>query len=68
MKSHVISKYSYKVFAKEKARLEKLGTRIDDFDIIIGETAIANNLILVTNNTKHLRRMSNIRLEDWTKL
>ncbi|MEO8209721.1 MAG: type II toxin-antitoxin system VapC family toxin [bacterium] len=54
-------------YAKEKTRLEKAGMKIDDFDLLIGATAIINNLILVTNNTSHLSRIENIKLEDWTK-
>ncbi len=58
---------SLKMYAKEKARLEKKGTPIDSFDILIGATAIVNKLIMVTNNTKHFERFKNIELEDWTK-
>ena len=53
-------------YATERARLEKLGQKLDDFDLLIGATAIANELILVTNNTKHLQRMSVKNIEDWT--
>jgi tRNA(fMet)-specific endonuclease VapC len=41
------------VYAKEKARLRKQGVPLDDFDLLIGATAIAYNLTLVTNNHKH---------------
>lgn len=54
-------------FAKEKARLRKAGTIIDDFDLLIGSTSIAYNLTLVTNNVNHLERIKGIKLEDWTK-
>ncbi|MEM9885944.1 MAG: type II toxin-antitoxin system VapC family toxin [Bacteroidota bacterium] len=54
-------------FSNEKARLRKLGTLIDDFDLLIGSTAIINDFILVTNNTKHFKRLEGIKLEDWTK-
>ena len=47
---------SLKMYAKEKARLEKKGKPIDNFDILIGATAIVNKLIMVTNNTKHFDR------------
>lgn len=53
------------LFANEKARLRKSGRLIDDFDLLIGCTAIANELILVTNNTKHFKRIENLQLEDW---
>ena len=53
-------------YAFEKVRLEKLGNKLDNFDLLIGTTAIVNDLILVTNNTKHLQRMSIKHIEDWT--
>ncbi len=54
-------------YAKEKARLRKEGSLIDDFDLLIGGTAAANKMILVTNNTKHFTRLEKLRVEDWTK-
>jgi tRNA(fMet)-specific endonuclease VapC len=58
---------SLDVYAKEKARLRKFGQPVDDFDLLIGATAIANDLILITNNASHLGRMEGIKIEDWTK-
>jgi tRNA(fMet)-specific endonuclease VapC len=54
-------------YAKERARLESMGRPLDDFDLLIGATAIAHGMTLVTNNTKHFQRLKGIRLEDWTK-
>jgi tRNA(fMet)-specific endonuclease VapC len=51
---------------KGKARLRKAGQPIDDFDLLIGATAIAYGLILVTNNVDHLQRIKAIIIEDWT--
>jgi tRNA(fMet)-specific endonuclease VapC len=53
------------VYAKEKALLRKNGTIIDDMDIFIGATAIANDMILVSDNEKHLKRLSKIKIENW---
>ena len=53
-------------YAKEKARLRREGSLIDDFDLLIGATAVANNMIMVTNNRSHLDRISMIEIEDWT--
>jgi len=41
-------------FCRQKARLKRLGTMIEDFDIFIGSTAAATDSILVTENTAHL--------------
>ncbi len=54
-------------YAKEKARLRKLGTTIDDFDLLIGATSVSHNLVMVTNNTDHFKSIKGITLEDWTK-
>ena len=58
---------SLSIYAKEKARLRKDGNLIDDFDILIGVTAVANNLVLVTENQKHLSRISKVKIENWVK-
>ena len=59
---------SLDIYAKEKANLRKEGLLIDDFDILIGATAIANDMVMVTNNVAHLNRLNDIIIEDWTRL
>lgn len=54
------------IYASEKARLQKSGKVIDDFDLLIGATAVSFDLIMVTNNTNHFNRIKDIKLEDWT--
>ena len=56
---------SINTYAKEKARLRKSGKTIDDFDLLIGCTAIAFDLTMVTNNTNHFQNIQNIRLDNW---
>jgi len=51
--------------ARQKALLASEGKLIEDFDIIIGATAIVNDLVLVTGNTRHLERLSGLALTDW---
>ena len=58
---------SLDIFAVEKARLRNEGNIVDDFDLLIGSTAITNEMILVTNNEKHFNRLKNIQIENWTK-
>lgn len=53
------------LYATEKARLRKAGTPPNDFDLLIGCTAVENEMILVTNNTKDFQRIKTIQLEDW---
>ena len=54
-----------KIYAQEKVRLKKEENLIPDFDLAIGSTAVANNMRLVTNNTKHLGRIKGIKIENW---
>ncbi len=58
--------HSLDLYAKEKARLRKAGTPIDDFDLLIGVTSVSHSLTMVTNNTDHFKRINGIDLEDWT--
>lgn len=54
-----------RTFGDIKARLEQEGRIINDADILIASIIIANNGILVTNNTDHFKRISGLRLENW---
>ena len=42
------------------------GRGIEDADILIGASAIANNAVLVTDNEKHLGHIEGLRIENWT--
>ena len=55
------------IYAKEKARLKAKGRIVDDFDLLIGASAISNGLTLVTRNTKHFRNLASIKLENWAE-
>lgn len=55
------------IYAKEKARLRKVGRVVDDLDLLIGATAIVNEMVLVTNNERHFDHLRNIVIENWTK-
>ena len=53
------------VFGEIKSSLERKGNIIEDLDILIGATALSHNLILVTNNVKHFRKIKDLRMENW---
>ena len=55
------------IFGDIRAELEEKGNRLDDFDLLIGATAIHNNLVIVTDNVKHLGRLSNVKIENWVE-
>ena len=46
-----------RVFASERRRLRASGNRLEDFDLLIGSTAIHHGLTLLTNNRRHFQRM-----------
>lgn len=48
-----------------RAQLVKLGTPIGPYDLQIAGIALANNVILVTHNTKEFSRITGLRIEDW---
>ena len=52
-------------FGKQKAQLERAGTPLDDFDLALGCCALAHNLILVTHNIKHFKKMEGLKVTNW---
>ena len=48
-----------------RAGLEKQGTPIGPYDILIAGTALANRAVLVTNNRKEFSRIKKLSIEDW---
>jgi tRNA(fMet)-specific endonuclease VapC len=54
------------VFGAMKASLQKAGSPLDDFDLIISATALSRNLVLVTNNTRHFARIEGLMLANWS--
>lgn len=52
-------------YAWSKSALYSQGTPIEDLDLFIGCTAVANQMIMVTENKKHLERIPNIEIENW---
>jgi tRNA(fMet)-specific endonuclease VapC len=59
---------SIRRYAKEKVRLRKIGKpHNDEFDLLIGATAIENKLTLVTDNAKHFEQLDDIHIENWYK-
>lgn len=54
-------------FANTKAFLRQQGMLIDDFDLLIGATAVANGITLISENLKHLSRIPHLKTENWIK-
>jgi len=47
------------------ALLERRGEPIGLPDILIAATALANRLTVVTANTRHFRKIPNLKIENW---
>ena len=54
-------------YASERYRLQKEGMSISDFDLIIGCSAVAMGLTMLTNNISHFSRIKDIKIESWIK-
>lgn len=55
-----------KQYAKEKVRLKKVGKPMnDEFDLLIGITAVENKLTLVTDNITDFQNIEHIQVENW---
>jgi tRNA(fMet)-specific endonuclease VapC len=56
-----------KLFGRKKADLKRKGEILPDSDLFIAAIAIANGLVLVSNNERHFSRIGELRLENWTR-
>jgi tRNA(fMet)-specific endonuclease VapC len=62
-----LGKELVEIFGIHKAKLEKTGARLDDFDLILACCDLAHNLVVVTNNVKHFQRIEGLKIANWTK-
>ena len=53
------------IFGEIRADLAKKGTPIGAYDMQIASIALANDLTLVTHNTKEFGRINDLKIEDW---
>ena len=54
-------------YGRIKARLERRGRRIEDFDAKIAAHALAVDAALVTADLDHMTRIPGLRVEDWSR-
>ena len=54
-----------KTSATIRASLEKKGTPIGPYDVMIAGTALGKQGVLVTSNTKEFRRVPRLEIVDW---
>ena len=52
-------------FGALKAGLESTGATLDNLDLQIASIAIEADAVLLTNNTKHFKRINGLKLINW---
>ncbi len=62
-----VTKDSMEISAEIYAKLRNKGKPVDDIDLLIAGVVIANELVLVTHNTKHFQRIETLIIEDWSQ-
>lgn len=60
-----LSKDSIKMSAEIYANQRKKGEAVDDIDILIAGIAISNDMVLITNNTKHFGKIDGLEIDNW---
>lgn len=63
-----VIEFGYKeelAYAKIRADLEYKKSLIGAMDMLISAVALANDLTLITNNTKEFQRVGNLNIENW---
>lgn len=53
------------VYGALRASLEAAGTRLAEPDLRIASIALAREVILVTGNVRHFKRVPGLEIEDW---
>ncbi|MFA6009438.1 MAG: type II toxin-antitoxin system VapC family toxin [Desulfobacteraceae bacterium] len=51
--------------ASIRAKLEKNGTPIGPYDVLIAASALSGNHTLITHNTSEFRRIEGLKIQDW---
>ena len=54
-------------YAKIKSNLKKEGKIIGELDMQIAGIAMANDLILITNNVKEFERVNGLKIDNWVE-
>ncbi len=54
-------------YGEIRAYLERQGIPIGSLDMLIAAHALSLNSFLITNNETEFKRVSNLKIENWTK-
>lgn len=55
------------IYGLIRTKLESDGNLIGSMDLLIAAIALANNLILLTNNEREFKRVPKLKVENWVK-
>ena len=56
---------SLPTYAEVKAHLRRAGQLIEEFDMLIGSSAVHHGYVMVTENLDHFKRIPGIEIENW---
>jgi len=56
---------SVRIYGQIRSKLEKTGTPIGPYDLMIASIAISNDMVLVTHNIGEFERIDKLYIEDW---
>ena len=54
-------------YAEVKAQLRRAGLQIEEFDMLIGSSAVHHGYVMVTENVSHFERIPGIEIENWVE-
>jgi tRNA(fMet)-specific endonuclease VapC len=55
------------IYGSIRASLERIGSPIGDYDLLIAAHALATDCILVTDNVREFQRVPKLRVENWLR-
>ena len=58
---------SLPTYATINANLRRAGQMIEEFDMLIGSSAVHHGYVMVTENTEHFERILGIEIENWVE-
>ena len=54
-------------YGEIRAHLERQGKPIGSLDMLIAAHALSLNAVLITNNEREFKKVSNLKIKNWTK-
>ena len=61
----VVDRSIMDIFGEIKNGLGRKGNSIEDMDMLIAATALSYDLVLVTSDVDHFKRIDDFRIENW---